>query len=144
MKRLGFSLIVCVGHSSLCCKCSRVADCEWLAGQEIVPSLQLLRFCRSGALCYAGYGQNIWQSARVRSRTIDQKSLSFALFVFFFTHYFPLFGRSSALFSLFPFFRTLPDALYRLHIVFDILVDEYQLTLIFYEQGFPEKGAFFG
>ena len=63
--------------------------------------------------------------------------------VVFFTLFSALFGKISALFSIFVF-RTLPDALYPLHVVFDILVNEYQFTFIFYEQEFPEKQALFG
>ena len=62
---------------------------------------------------------------------------------FFFTLFPALFGKISALFSIFVF-RTLPDALYPLHVVFDILVNEYQFTFIFYEQEFPEKQALLG
>ena len=61
----------------------------------------------------------------------------------FFTLFPALFGKISALCSIFVF-RTLPDALYPLHVVFDILVNECQFTFIFYEQEFPEKQALFG
>ena len=125
--------------------CGRVRTVGGTRNCALVPTT-CIRFCRSGALCNAGYRQSIWQRVSARSRTIDQKSHYFSLIVvvvFFFTLFPALFGKISALFSIFVF-RTLPDALYPLHVVFDILVNEYQFTFIFYEQEFPEKQALFG
>lgn len=125
--------------------CGRVRTVGGTRNCALVPTT-CIRFCRSGALCNAGYRQSIWQRVSARSRTIDQKSHYFSLIVvvvFFFTLFPALFGKISALFSIFVF-RTLPDALYPLHVVFDILVNEYQFTFIFYQQEFPEKQALFG
>ena len=125
--------------------CGRVRTVGGTRNCALVPTT-CIRFCRSGALCNAGYRQSIWQRVSARSCTIDQKSHYFSLIVvvvFFFTLFPALFGKISALFSIFVF-RTLPDALYPLHVVFDILVNEYQFTFIFYEQEFPEKQALFG
>ena len=125
--------------------CGRVRTVGGTRNCALVPTT-CIRFCRSGALCNAGYRQSIWQRVSARSRTIDQKSHYFSLIVvvvFFFTLFPALFGKISALFSIFVF-HTLPDALYPLHVVFDILVNEYQFTFIFYEQEFPEKQALFG
>lgn len=125
--------------------CGRVRTVGGTRNCALVPTT-CIRFCRSGALCNAGYRQSIWQRVSARSRAIDQKSHYFSLIVvvvFFFTLFPALFGKISALFSIFVF-RTLPDALYPLHVVFDILVNEYQFTFIFYQQEFPEKQALFG
>lgn len=125
--------------------CGRVQTVGGTRNCALVPTT-CIRFCRSGALCNAGYRQSIWQRVSARSRAIDQKSHYFSLIVvvvFFFTLFPALFGKISALFSIFVF-RTLPDALYPLHVVFDILVNECQFTFIFYEQEFPEKQALFG
>lgn len=126
--------------------CGRVRTVGGTRNCALVPTT-CIRFCRSGALCNAGYRQSIWQRVSARSRTIDQKSHYFSLIVVvvvvFFTLFPALFGKISALFSIFVF-RTLPDALYPLHVVFDILVNEYQFTFICYEQEFPEKQALFG
>ena len=127
--------------------CGRVRTVGGTRNCALVPTT-CIRFCRSGALCNAGYRQSIWQRVSARYRTIDQKSHYFSLIVVvvvFFSHYFPHFlAKSPPYFPLFFVFRTLPDALYPLHAVFDILVNEYQLTFIFYEQEFPEKQALFG
>lgn len=125
--------------------CGRVRTVGGTRNCALVPTT-CIRFCRSGALCNAGYRQSIWQRVSARSRTIDQKSHYFSLIVVvvvFFTLFSALFGKISALFSIFVS-RTLPDALYPLHVVFDILVNECQFTFIFYEQEFPEKQALFG
>ena len=126
--------------------CGRVRTVGGTRNCALVPTT-CIRFCRSGALCNAGYRQSIWQRVSARSRTIDQKSHYFSLIVvvvvFFFTLFPALFGKISALFSIFVF-RTLPDALYPLHVGFDILVNECQFTFIFHEQEFPEKQALFG
>lgn len=125
--------------------CGRVRTVGGTRNCALVPTT-CIRFCRSGALCNAGYRQSIWQRVSARSRTIDQKSHYFSLIVVvvvFFTLFSALFGKISALFSIFVS-RTLSDALYPLHIVFDILVNECQFTFIFYEQEFPEKQALFG
>ena len=125
--------------------CGRVRTVGGTRNCALVPTT-CIRFCRSGALCNAGYRQSIWQRVSARSRTIDQKSHYFSLIVVvvvFFTLFSALFGKISALFSIFVS-RTLSDALYPLHIVFDILVNECQFTFIFYKQEFPEKQALFG
>lgn len=125
--------------------CGRVRTVGGTRNCALVPTT-CIRFCRSGAFCNAGYRQSIWQRVSARSRAIDQKSHYFSLIVvvfFFFTLFPALFGKISALFSIFVF-RTLPDVLYPLHVVFDILVNECQFTFIFYEQEFPEKQALFG
>ena len=76
------------------------------------------------------YRQSIWHRVRARSRIIDQKSHYFSLIVVFFSHYFPHYlAKFPPYFPL--FFCTVPDALYPLHVVFDILVNEYQFTFIF-------------
>ena len=122
-----------------------MAECERLAGQEIVPLPQLHvyafvakeRFAKQLSTEHLAKGEG----------PIPHYQPKIALFFtnccccFFFSHYFPHYLANFRPIFLF-FFRTVPDALYPLHVVFDILVNEYQFTFILYEQEFPEKQAF--
>ena len=109
-----------------------MAECKRLAGQEIVPLPQLHVYAFVAKERFAT--QLSTEHLAKGEGPIPHYRPKIALFFsncccFFFALFPALFGKISALFS--PFFCTVPDALYPLHVVFDILVNEYQFTFIF-------------
>ena len=108
-----------------------MAECERLAGQEIVPLPQLHVYAFVGKESFAT--QLSTEHLAKGEGPIPHYRPKIALFftivvVFFFRTISRTIWQISALFSF--FFRTVPDALYPLDVVFDILVNEYQFTFI--------------